>query len=94
MIKLDESDIKAIANNRFFKINQNKLLGYLLGVLVAVMAFLVLSNRYESVPNPLLLIPFLGFVAVLVWMWRGSDKAKKELLEEWNKGAPKGQIDE
>lgn len=77
MIELDEKDIKVIATNRFLRPRQKKLSISLIGLLVSMSIFMYLGLNY------LVFLSYAGFIYCVIWVFRGTGKAKKALVKEW-----------
>ena len=80
MIELDEQDIKAVANNRFFRRTWKKALA----VVLFVFGVVILASVFG--------MPILGyivtglFVVAYILFFRMLVKAEKTLVKEWRQG--------
>jgi len=84
MIELDEKDVKAVANSRFFWKYKWWILGITLSILI-VMPLVGLTSNPESWTRFLICIPgSVYFGSVILYLIK-STKAEKALIEEWKK---------
>lgn len=86
MIKLDEKDIKAVADSRFSRKTTKFLVGLPLGC-CAVLVLLVYLAGDSGIPSWLLFIPIIALLAGIIWWDAKRRAAEKALVEEWKKDA-------
>lgn len=77
-MRLTESDVRAIANNRYWT---KKRVLYLFGVVLGVL-ILALVVMAATTSNWTILVYLIAFVYIVVELWRAG-KFQKELVRQW-----------
>jgi O-antigen ligase len=77
-MKLTESDVRAMANNRYWT---KKRVLYLFGVVLGVL-ILALVVMAATKSNWAILVYLIAFVYIVVELWRAG-KFQKELVRQW-----------
>ena len=84
MIKLDEKDVRSVANSRFTKKYKWWIIGSGTCIFLAVPGIGLLSSP-ESWTSFLIFIPLVLGLGLSVLYFKKSSKAEKALIEEWKK---------
>ena len=81
-ITFNEKDIRAIATSRYNRTHTRHYIGVLTAVVfsLGLIWTLYLSG---NVPQYFFSIPLVVLIVGLFFLWRGIEKAKKTLVEEW-----------
>ena len=88
MIELNERDVKAVANSRFWHKYRWKMSGVLIGGLVLGIVLAVVTKSMFG------LLPLVAVLAAAVWLVVQASRYEKELVKEWKKSVRRDQIEE